>query len=189
MGTIKAFFSSLFSDIDQRILKFLIKLFALVLIWFLAYHFIMRPTQIPDKWLTQFIAYGAQWMINVVIHPTPLITSVHYDGIAIASLYQGDKYVFGIGDICNGLDLIATYACLIILLPGKVKRKLKYLVLGISAILLTDIIRATALYWIYYNYYKYFLFNHKYVFTILMYIVIFIGWALFVRKYENHEKN
>lgn len=168
--------------VDWRIVAFLLRFFGLVLVWFLLYQFLMKPSHIPDRWLTRGIAEVATVVINIVIPPEPRLGAVFFSSDQVAYLTQNGKSVFGIADLCNGLELMAIYAGLLILFPGSVSRKWKYLAAGLGMIFLANVVRAVALYYIYYHYYDYFLFNHKYVFTILMYVVIFIGWLFYTRK-------
>jgi exosortase/archaeosortase family protein len=97
-------------------------------------------------------------------------------------LERNDKPIFGIGDMCNGVDLMFTYTSVIMLLPYSLKRKLIFTFGGITAIIIANIIRISSLYFIFIYYHKYFNFNHHYLFTILMDVLIFYGWLLFIEK-------
>jgi exosortase/archaeosortase family protein len=167
--------------VDWQIVLFVLRFFGLLIAWMVLYRYVLRPTHIPDRWLTISIAEVANVVINLVLRPEPLLGPVYFTSEQVAYLSQNGKFVFGIGDICNGLELIALYTGLLVLLPGTAKRKWKYFVAGIGMIYVFSVVRAVSLYYIYYNYYSYFLFNHKYVFTILMYAVIFTGWLMFAR--------
>lgn len=169
--------------IDWRILIFFGRLFGLLVGWALLYHYVLQPSHIPDRWLTEGIGRASRVVIQLVWNPQPPIETVYFSTEdQTAYLIQAGKRVFGIADVCNGLELMAIYTGLLLLLPGSTKRKWKYVIAGLIAVFGFNVIRAAALYHIYYHYYDYFLFNHKYVFTILMYLVIFLGWLLYTRK-------
>lgn len=168
--------------IDWRVLVFIARFFGLVSLWLILYHVVMQPTRLPDRWLTRGIAEIATPLINTVLQPAPALGEVVMASDGVAYLTQSGKRVFGIADLCNGLELMAIYAGLIMLLPGRARRKWKYVLVGFLCIFLANVVRAVALYHIYYKYYDYFLFNHKYVFAILMYVLVFIGWLLYTRK-------
>lgn len=173
-------------SVDWTIVTFLGRFVALLVGWSLLYQLVLRPTHIPDRWLTAGIGHASRTVIQWVWNPQPAIESVFFSEVdQTAYLMQGGKRVFGIADVCNGLDLMAIYVGLLLLLPGTSRRKWKYVVTGLLAIYGFNILRAAILYYIYYHHYAYFLFNHKYVFTILMYIVIFVGWFLYTRKIQR----
>lgn len=185
MSVLTSMKSRISQKVDWQIVLFIVRFFGLLFGWMILYRYVLRPAHIPDKWLTLSIAEIANVVINWVLRPQPLLGPVYFTSEQIAYLSQDGKFVFGIGDVCNGLELIVLYVGLILLLPGGARRKWKYVFSGVAMIYLFNVIRAVALYYIYYNYYDYFVFNHKYVFTLLMYAVIFIGWLLYVRKKES----
>ncbi len=166
---------------------FFMKLTCLVTTWELVYHYILKPARIPDKVLTDLITSGVTAGINFFFN-----TSSHVSWIADAVLpaniikHHG-RSIFYIYDVCNGLDLIVIYLGFIILLPASLKRKIAFTLGGIAALIIANIIRCILLYWIYTHYRQGFEMNHHYVFTFLMYLVIFCGWILFTKKEQINE--
>jgi exosortase/archaeosortase family protein len=156
----------------------------IIIAWQLLYNFVLKPSTFPDKFLTKTTTIGSMAFINTFLPVDPKLTmdSVYYGGKTYDGyhLLQRDKVVFVVADICNALDLFVIYLGLIILLPFyTLKRKIVYGIGGLIVIMLANMIRVTLLYWVY----------HKYIFTLLLYLVIFAGWVLFTRKGFKHEKN
>ena len=171
-------------------LNFFLKLLALVSLWFVFYALILRPGRIIDRPLTNFITNAAAHAINVVSPNTAPLSwyeePVHKDRNFI--IKEGKK-VLGIHDACNGIDLMFIYIGIIVLLPYSLKRKLLFSIGGIAAIILANIIRVCSLYYIYRYHTAAFEFSHHYVFTILMYVLIFYGWVLFIKKDKPNEQS
>ncbi len=173
---------------DERLKKamkrFFLSLVALIILWQLLYNFVLKPLGEPDKFLTTTVASGAVVCINAFVPvTTPVIMGSYYEGAGGLQLLQNNKVVFVIGDICNGLDLIVIYWGLIFILPFySFKRKMVFGISGAIAILLANVIRVTLLYWLYFYHRPMFELNHKYIFTLLLYLMIFYGWILFTRK-------
>jgi exosortase/archaeosortase family protein len=172
---------------NKDIVRFVIKLIALVIIWECSYYFILIPTRIPDKGLTDFITSGTTHCLNLFSSATSKYTWKDFPETNAARIFNNGKYVFYIADICNGLSLLAIYCGFIILLPYPVKRKIVFCVGGIIALTIANIIRCVSLYWIFRHHADLFELNHHYVFTIFMYLLIFLGWILFTKKTKPNE--
>jgi len=161
---------------------FLLRLVALVAVWESLYYFVLKPIRIPDRALTNFLTVFVTAGINFFTPGSSDLTWVENTRLPITHLMENGKTVFLIADICNGLDLYMIFLGLIWLLPSPVKRKLIFSLAGIAAIFVANVIRCISLYWIYKNHPSMFEFNHHYLFTILMYLLIFYGWVLFTKK-------
>jgi exosortase/archaeosortase family protein len=174
---------------NRLVLGFFIKLFILASAWFFVYGLLLIPGRIIDKPVTDFIAAAAVKCINFVSTGTAPVSSVSNFQLGGATLIQDGKKVFGIMDVCNGIDLMFIYAGIIVLLPFSAKRKLVFCVVGIIAIILANVVRVTSLYLIFRYRREAFDFSHHYLFTLLMYLLIFYGWILFIRKDTPDEKS
>lgn len=85
---------------------------------------------------------------------------------------------------CMGFGLIAAFAALVLAWPARVKHKLISLVIGVSIIILLNMIRIGGLAILYSNgYYEHFDFiNHHDLFNIVVVILIFLFFMWHVRK-------
>jgi len=176
--------------VNKIIVKFFIRLILLAIVTMTFYNYVLKPIRIPDKILTETIAKGVEIVINDFIPKNIYVTAVQNPVIASAmNINLNGRTILRIFDDCNGLELIAIYLSLIILLPYKISRKIIFSVAGILIFILANIIRCTILFWITLYYRDAFDFNHHYVFTILIYLLIFYGWLLFTKKGKINEIN
>jgi exosortase/archaeosortase family protein len=174
-----------FLTIRNPIIAFFVKLIALAVVWQSCYNLFLKPIRVPDNWLTNIVTAGSGLWIKLFMAPSHNITwTINNPG---SFIQDNGRMILSIYDVCNGLDIIVIYLAFIILLPSTFRRKLIFSVAGIAVIVLSNIIRCVSLYWIYVHYHSSFDFNHHYVFTILMYLVIFGGWLLFIKKQKGYE--
>ncbi len=87
-----------------------------------------------------------------------------------------------IGPPCNGLNLMALYIGFLILIPGNIKQKLRFIALGILVIHVLNIIRVLALILLAYYAPQYLEFNHSYTFNLIIYLVIFFMWLKWIKQ-------
>ncbi len=171
--------------------RFFISLISLATIWFFVYGILLSPKRIIDRPLTNFFALSTAAAVNFFSPQSMPLTSwvESPEGNRAANLMQGGKKVFGIWDACNGIDLMFIYTAVIVLLPNNVKRKLLFISAGNLLLILLNIIRMISLFFIFKYYKSFFEISHHYLFTILMYSVIFILWILFIRKGAYAQAN
>ena len=167
----------------KAILQFFIRLSVLFTVWFFVYALFLGPARVIDKPVTNIITIAVVKCINFLspsTQPISWMTDTTMNGRNF--LVQQNSQVFGIWDVCNGVDLMFIYISVLVLLPYSAKRKIIFSIGGIMAIILGNIIRVCALYFIYVYQKSVFDFSHHYLFTILMYVLIFYGWLLFIKK-------
>ena len=178
------------SDSRKRPLAgFFISLFLICSSWFFVYNLLLYPGRIVDQPLTQFIAVvSAKVNTFFSLAGTPITEWVNDKYHPGTLLVQNGKRVFGIMDACNGIDLMFIYSAVIILLPNSIRRKLLFLFLGNALLVVFNIIRIVGLFFIFRFHRGLFDFSHHYLFTLLMYALIFAGWILFIKN-RLHEKS
>ena len=174
----------------SNMLYFFLKLLLLVSAWFVIYNIFLKPNRTIDRPVTNFITNAAVYIINLASPNTPPL-SWHEEPVRKDKniLIKEGRGVLGVQDACNGIDLMFIYIGIIILLPYSAKRKLLFSLGGIGAIIMANIIRVCCLYYIYRYHNAAFNFSHHYVFTILMYVLIFYGWLLFIKKPKPDEQS
>lgn len=173
---------------NRNILSFFIKLLILVSLWFFLYSLVLRPPRILDRPLTNFITSVVTKSINITEGDDNIRWKEDFENGGRNYLLKGGQKIFGIYDVCNGIDLMFIFIGIIVLLPSTIKRKLVFSLAGIVAIIIANIIRVYALYFIYFYYRPAFEISHHYIFTLLIYALIFYGWLLFV-NYKQYEKS
>ncbi len=167
--------------------QFILKSVFCVAVWRLVYVFILEPIRFPDKILTWIIARGTVVFVNL-FSKTGLSKAycMEYKGNEI--LVRNKHSILTIGDACNGLELMLIYAGVIALLPGKTAIKAAYIGIGFIALMITNMLRCAGLEWVYEFYRPMFETTHHYLFTLVMYIIIFYGWVMYINKLKDNAK-
>lgn len=170
--------------------SFFLRLLLLFSLWFVIYNIILKPDRIIDRPVTNFITASVAVLINNISPPEAQVTWMEDKQAGGRDyLMREGKKVFGIYDVCNGIDLMFIYVGILFLLPYSLKRKIIFSIGGIIAIILANIIRVFLLYYIYKDYRSMFDVSHHYLFTLLIYVLIFYGWLLFIKKGNLNEKS
>lgn len=182
-------FSAIQLKNKMPLLAFFLKLSLLFFCWFFLYVLVLREPRFIDRPLTNLISSIVSTTLNSILPSTDYITvTANPHEKAEVFLNKNGSRVLRISDGCNGLDLIFIFCSVIFLLPGSTKKKLLYSSTGIASIIIADVLRIISLYFIYVYYQSQFEFSHHYVFTILMYILIFMGWFSFINCSPKNEK-
>ncbi len=174
---------STLSNNDKTLLLFLIKIASLYLFWYVCYEFYLKTDGRLDQIITRNISEG-------IIH---LMQFTGLDFYYTNARKIGETYLFiagqlkplvRIGSSCNGLEPIILFAIFIIAYPGKLTHKLWFIPAGVIVIHLVNIIRNYVLTLMVYYKMPSFDFFHRYVFVILVYLLIFGFWMLWVNKFS-----
>jgi len=174
-------------SMDPGIL-FVIKSVILVVAWRILYTKILMPIRVPDKILTSLIGKGTAFVINLVSNPKlPKAYAVDNLVSAESIIYRYKFSILRIGDSCNGLELMLIYIGLISLFPGKLLTKFYYIIIGTIVLIITNMIRCAGLEWVYEFHRPMFETTHHYLFTLVMYIIIFTGWVIYISKEKINE--
>ncbi len=154
---------------------FFLRALTIFIAWKLLYCFILKPSHFPDEQLTKMI---------VVL--TAKALSLFYNGVYFLgnNVFSDKGKAIGIGDACNGLEVMMLYCGFIFAMPTIKKnplRKAFFIFSGILSICLINIVRCTALSWIHYSHPMYFPLYHKYVFNFIAYSIMISGWVLYCK--------
>jgi exosortase/archaeosortase family protein len=170
-------------------LQFLIKSVVCVIAWRLLYVYILQPLTFPDRILTRIVGEGTIFFINLFsnhsLNRAYCVESRHGGEVI---LLRNNHSILRIGDACNGLELMLIYAGVIALLPGSNQKKFIYISLGFVVLIITNMLRCAGLEWVYEFYRPLFETTHHYLFTLVMYVLIFSGWALYINKGIGNAK-
>lgn len=166
-------------DKKKLIRNFFLKAFACYLIWQLIYIGFLRPNGSIDDFLTELSIRGTVSGFN----------SVGIKSYNIANtVYINDTPAIRLENVCNGLELLALYIGFLICFPGRLKFKIVYGFIGCLVILLINIIREMLLAVNYIYFKPTFELNHKYTYTILVYLVVFLLWKHWVDRHSIISK-
>ena len=182
--------NSIKNNIPLPIRLFLGKALLFFIVWKVIYSFFLFDSQILDKLLTQHVGDASAFVLNNT--GMSGFTSVNepyiknYNGEAIpqqvTAIYHNDNIILNIANACNGLELLVLYVGFIVCMPSSIFRKLKYIVIGVLALNLINIIRCVGLIYLSEYYQTYFDFAHHYLFKAVIYASTFLMWMLFSRK-------
>jgi len=98
--------------------------------------------------------------------------SMRRNGKTIVSVYEG----------CNGLNVMFVFLSFIVAYTGTLRKTILFCGAGLVLIYLSNLLRVGLLYFIAEYYPNNLYFFHKYLFTGLLYALIFLLWYFWVRK-------
>lgn len=173
-----SFINKIKNAIPENVRPFIIRAALLIIAWELLYNFVLRPSGIPDDQLTRIVQIGAMKLLSL------FYTDIGADENVI--VLNGSRAV-SIARQCNGLELIVLYLGFIICLPSNAKRMISFGVIGTLIIYILNIIRTAILAVMYDINHSMTDFAHHYVFKIVIYAVVFLGWVLYMKKPKQHE--
>ena len=184
------------AQIPKPVREFLWKAAILFVAWKAVYLLVLQPRRILDRPLTYAIGKGTAATL-AIFNPSGdyyAIPAMHLKGFGkeglepVMAIRSGQNNLLDIADICNGLELLVLYAGLIICLPAVRKRKLAYILGGIVAIEILNVLRCVGLVLVYLHKPEWLDFSHHYLFTFVVYAFIFWLWYLFSRDPDFAKK-
>lgn len=159
---------------------FVVKALALYAFWLVTDHF-----QLWDKWLihafmTESSAQVSTWLLNGLGFEadTYLIANQH------CYIRIGGAHVLHVDKPCNGLSIMLLYVGFLIAYPGTWRSKLAFMAGGVLAVYAINVVRQVLLVLNYVYFPGSFEFNHTYVFTSVVYAVVFVLWITWANKYS-----
>jgi len=174
---------STLSDNDKSLLFFLAKIGSLYLLWYIVFEFFIKNDGRLDQIITQNISMGIVWLMQhsgIDMYYT-LARKIGETYLFIAGT---NKPLVRIGASCNGLEPLILFSIFIIAYPGKIMHKLWFIPSGIIIIHFINIIRNYVLTLMVYFRMPSFDLFHRYVFVILVYLIIFGFWMLWVNIFS-----
>lgn len=183
-------------QIPGPVKSFLVKAAVLFLGWKVVYLIFLLPGRVLDKPLTTGVGKGTAATLAFfspaadynAAPGTHLIIDGREGMEPVMKIRSGDTVLLNIADACNGLEVLALYAGLILCLPASPKRKLAYILVGMVGIEVLNVIRCAGLVLVYLHDPEYLNFSHHYLFTLVVYAFIFWLWYLYSRN-PNIAKN
>ncbi|MCK5104500.1 MAG: archaeosortase/exosortase family protein [Cyclobacteriaceae bacterium] len=170
---------------NREVIRFLGAAFILLLAWVLFSSFFPSAIQDMHYFVIKPQADASAYFLR--LFGFEIVQDYLVDGCEARLIFVG--YGNGcIGKGCSGLELFLLFFGFILLMKGRLKDKLWFVPLGLSGILVLNIIRIVVLSIIYYNKPQYLDFNHKYTFVIIVYGAIFGLWLLWVNKFASAKE-
>ncbi|OJW79862.1 MAG: hypothetical protein BGO69_13570 [Bacteroidetes bacterium 46-16] len=163
----------IYKELPLAVRNFLIRALLLFAGWLLIYNLVLKPINVPDRQLTQFVEWGT---VKTLSFFYPNVSS---EGQDVLINNQG---VLGIANQCNGLELIVLYIGFLFCLPTRPLRMLLYGVVGTIIICILNIGRCAALAMLYMSHNYYADFAHHYAFKLVVYAAVFFGWIIYSKN-------
>lgn len=161
----------------KLLLRFLLMVVVLVLGWLILYDVWLNKF---DDLLTYQITMTSGWLLKL---------SGYDVSVQNSSIYINGEEMVRVGAACNAMVLMALFAGFIIAFPGPLVGKMIYIPFGIFIINILNLLRVTLLALNAYYSEQTLDFNHKYTFTLLVYVAIFFLWMIWVKKTKSNNAN
>lgn len=169
---------------EKKALTFIGAFLALYIGWTVLYEWVIQP----NGWLDQLVINdSSRWSLF-------LLETLGYDTFmgnhpTIRTIGIEGTTGLWIGDPCDGINLFALFSFFVIAYPGNWKHKLWFVPAGITLIHFMNIVRISLLCIIVRDRPQWLEFNHTYLFQTLMYILIFVLWFVWIRRFSRKDIN
>ena len=169
----------------RPILLFLAKFLGLYFVLNLAYGFYIESFGTLADPLTY-------WVTGQTIS----VLDLFYDGLDY-EYYPYDTYIWMSLDKevilnayegCNGINVLILFLSFIVAYQGKLKPSILFTIAGILIIHVSNILRIVLLFMVALKFPEYMYFTHKYLFTGIIYAVVFFLWYLWIKKVNKGVK-
>ena len=117
------------------------------------------------------------WPSEIEDQKTRRTTNLIHDEKPILAVYEG----------CNGINVMIIFVAFLFAIGPYRQALVWFIPLGLSIIHLMNIIRITLLFFVAIYMRDQMYFVHKYFFTAILYIVVFILWVWWVKRYSLHK--
>ncbi len=157
---------------NSAIIKFIVKAFAVFILWYIIYELWLLPEGNLDKWLA----------LNIVAVSNGLIEFIGYETWSVHRIIGiGENAGIELVDGCTGISAIGLFLGFILAYPGEWKSRISFSLLGIGVIYVVNILRIVMLVVTQEEWVEFFDFTHDYSTTTIFYIVIFVMWMTWVK--------
>lgn len=165
---------------NKFIISFLLKAVVIYVIWYCIYDLWLKKVGVLDVLIIDNLVYLSVNFLEFFDY----ILYVDHHKVGIHGAYS--SVLVGTG--CNALELFALFSGFILIFEGSWKHKFWFIPLGVILIHLLNVLRILALIFSGTVSKSLLEFNHKYTFTIVMYIITFIGWMIWVKYFASKSK-
>jgi exosortase family protein XrtF len=181
------------NQVPKAVKAFIFKALTILIIWKVVYLAFLLPTRLIDKPLTYSVGSATAWVLNLCTNSPDFTTKSVVAGVAtdagntlmpLQKVYFRGQDIVSIEDTCNALELFILYAGFIICMPAERSRKILFIVGGIVAIYIVNVLRCAGVAYLIIYDPKYADFAHHYVFTFIVYGFIIALWFIFSKKLE-----
>jgi exosortase family protein XrtF len=121
---------------------------------------------------TSSVLSACGWDVGTIDNERKPTTSIVYGGKRILAVYEG----------CNGINTMIIFLAFMVALGPYTRAMAWFIPLGLVAIHLTNLARIGLLFYVSQYQPEFMYFTHKYLFTAILYFVVFLLWVWWVRR-------
>ena len=179
------------NNVPKAVKVFIFKALTILIVWKIVYLAFLLPTRLIDKPLTYSVGSVTTWFLDICTHSADYTTQSVVGNVAtdkgftlmpLQKIYFRGRDIVSIEDTCNALELFVLYAGFIVCMPAKNLRRVLFVVGGILAIYIVNVLRCAGVAYLIIYDPKYADFAHHYVFTFIVYGFIIALWLIFSKK-------
>jgi exosortase family protein XrtF len=137
-----------------------------------------------DPW-TRNVSQQVAFFLSGPDNPVVAIDSYRTRSCSLAS---NNGEVLSVFEGCNGLNVMILFISFLIAYRGPLRKFLMFSVIGLLIIHVVNLGRVAMLYLVAQYYPNYMYFTHKYLFTAVIYAIVFGLWYIWVSKYNANPK-
>lgn len=167
---------SLLSDFKPSLL-FLGKFLGIYVLGNVLYGLYIASYQPSPDPVTREVTQQSSWCLNAA---GELTTVRDHAGRASIAIVRDDASVISVFEGCNGINVMIIFVAFVVAFGGPLKKMLWFIPAGLVIIHLVNLLRVGMLYFTAIHFQSYFYYVHKYFFTAILYVIIFILWAIWV---------
>lgn len=127
---------------------------------------------------TAVVLEVCSWPVEVLDNEKRPTTELISENKRILSVYEG----------CNGINVMIIFVAFLVAF-GPINKTLAWFIpLGLLILHVINLLRISLLFWVALYRPEAMYFTHKYFFTAILYVVIFVLWMIWVRKFSLMKK-
>lgn len=139
-----------------------------------------RPIADPATWE---VTKESSWILNQMGYQT---TAQNHTIKATVLLVNDGRAVLGVYEGCNGINVFIVYIAFLIGMGPMNREKIVMVALGSLSIHLLNLGRIVGLFWVALNRPESFYMVHKYIFTAVLYLAVFILWMVWLYRMRKY---
>jgi exosortase family protein XrtF len=170
---------------NRALYLFLGKALLLYIVWNLLYQGWISKHTLLEQQMTSSLGVVSSKLMNRLGYNTTAIDDFKDPQAAYSKILLDGQPLVLIAHACNGLTLLVLFIGFILIYPGDWKVKTLYILLGSILIYLINVIRILILLLNMIYFQGSFDFNHKYTYTIAVYVCVFVLWMLWANRFSK----
>ncbi|MEL7005013.1 MAG: exosortase family protein XrtF [Bacteroidota bacterium] len=163
----------------KRPILFLVKFIVLYFVLNLCYGLFVDYYSPSIDPFTDWVAENTAFVLRIIGYS---VDSVPSNNMPHSVIKQGPLSVISVFEGCNGINIAIIFASFIFVFSKPNAKMIWFILLGLIVIHITNLIRICLLFYVAINLEDYFYFTHKYFFTAIIYVVVFVMWYIWVSK-------